>query len=102
MIVFRFLPLSDMQSAFLFTVIFPPPSARSEIFSRLNSPGTGRTTNADKSFVMQRIIGDIMLTDKLTDFIGGPEQQWIVFDDCIVLIPFQQHMVFSICRMFCP
>lgn len=54
----------DMQTAFLFAVIFPPPSAGPEIFASPDGPGTGFAANTDKTFIMEAVVGNIMLVDK--------------------------------------
>jgi len=62
----------DMKAAFFFTVVFPPPAAGSKIFSRSDGPGTGLTADADKTFVMQAVVGNIILLNVSPGLVSGP------------------------------
>ena len=79
-----------METAFFFTIVFPPPSSRTEILTGPHRPGTGRTADAHKSFIMQGIVGDIVLIDIIPDYCGIPMQQRVVFDHLVDAVPFDQ------------
>src|SRR5687768_16726001 len=88
-----------MQSAF-FVRSLPPPTASSCIFARFNSSGTWCTTDADKSFIMQSIIGHIEFFYVIQHFIVGPMYQRIELIQLPVLIPFYNGHILPVLRLF--
>src|SRR5579872_5077763 len=52
-----------MQAAFFFAIVFPPPSARAEVFTGPDRPGTGCTADAHKAFIVERIVRDVVPVD---------------------------------------
>jgi hypothetical protein len=61
-----------MEPAFFFIAVFPPPSARTEIFTRFNSTGAWGAANTYKPFLMQDIIRDLMLLNESFYFFCAP------------------------------
>jgi len=70
-----------MQTAFFFAIVFPPPTAGSEIFTGLDGSCTWRTTNTHKSSVMQYIVRYIIFINVSFHFFCGPVQYRVVFYD---------------------
>ena len=89
-----------MQAALLFTVVFPPPATGAKIFPRPDRPGTGRTTDAHEAFIVERIIGNILLVDIGTHLLAIPVKERVIFEDPIGLIPLDDLMVATFGRMF--
>ena len=58
-----------MQAAFFFAGIFPPPAAGSEVFAWLNRSGTWGTANTYKTLLVQGVGWNMMLLNKLGDFL---------------------------------
>jgi hypothetical protein len=88
-----------MQSTLFFTLIFPPPPARSEVFSRSNRSCTRLAPDAWKSFIMQWVVGDIVLFQKMLYLRQCPMKQGMDFDDLIALIPLDEIHIFPIWRL---
>src|SRR5687768_6829453 len=89
-----------MQPAFFFGCIFPPPATCAEIFAGSYGAGTGLTTDAYKTTVMQRVIGHIIFIDKLAYLLRSPMQNGIVLDHLVAFIPFDHRQIVAIGRMF--
>src|SRR5450432_899480 len=91
-----------MQSAFFPVRIFPPPPARTKIFSRTNRTGARLAANAHKTTVVQNIIGYVVFRNILENLFLFPMQQGIVFIELSCFIPFQQIQLIAIGGMFSP
>src|SRR3984957_7603879 len=91
-----------MQPAFFFTIVLPPPSSGAEIFTGADRPGAGCATDADKSIVVQRVIRHFVRIDVFSDSRRCPVQQWVIFDDLVVVVPFYHLVILPVRRMFCP
>ena len=91
-----------MQATLFFIGVFPPPSSRTKVFSGSYGAGAGSASDADKTPVVQNIVGYVVLIYIFLHLLGGPMQQRIVFDDLIAFVPLDQCMVFSLGGMFSP
>src|SRR5687768_16375371 len=76
-----------VQSALLSARFLPPPSTGSEILSGFERTGTGRASDASIAAVVQRIVGNIVLTDVGPDIIQRPIQQRIKLRQAVARIP---------------
>ncbi len=90
-----------MQTAF-FLRLFPPPPAGARIFSRLNGACTGCAANADEAFIVQLIVGHVMLIQVGQYFVVTPVDQRIKFIEVAMFIPFEDFHALPVFRLFCP
>ena len=70
-----------VQTALLFRIIFPPPAASPEVFSRLNGPCAGGAANAHKTPVVQYVVRHIVFVHVPPAFIQAPMQHRVVFNN---------------------
>src|SRR5580693_9066877 len=91
-----------MQATFFFAVVFPPPPAGPEVLACADSPGTGGTADAHKPFVMEGVVRDVVPVYVVFYRSGIPEEEWIVLDDLVTLVPFDNVMVLPLGRMLRP
>src|SRR5690242_19194744 len=89
-----------MQAAFFFSIVFPPPAAGAEIFSRPDGSRTWSAADANKSTVVQNVVGNVVFVDIVFYFFCCPMQQWVIFDDLVCFVPFNLCHVVTIARMF--
>jgi len=58
---------------------FPPPSPSSRVLSKLDGLSARLTTYACIAFVIQLVIGDLVLLDVSPHLVIGPIRKWIHF-----------------------
>lgn len=90
-----------VEATFFFVCIFPPPSSGAKVFAGSDGACTGCAADADKAFVVQRIIRYVELFDVVACLLGGPVEQGVEFDHLIGFVPFNGRQVFSGRGMFC-
>src|SRR6516162_5309422 len=90
----------DMQSTFLLACIFPPPTTSPEILTWSDGSGARRASDTHKTFVMKRVVWDLMVLDVISDFCIGPQKEGIVFKEGIIVIPLQDLHRLPVCGMF--
>jgi hypothetical protein len=91
-----FFGLLHMQPTFFFAIILPPPSSGAKIFTGPDRPGAGRAPDADKSLIVQRVVGYFVRIDVLPDRCRFPVQQRIIFDDLVVVVPFYYMVILAV------
>ena len=78
-----------MQATLLLIGFLPPPSSRAGVIARLDGPGTWCAANAYKTFVVQWVIGYIILSDKINKLFLFPMQQWVKLKNLVAFVPFK-------------
>src|SRR5690606_14287445 len=73
------LGLPCMQATFLFTLVFPPPTASSKIFAFSYRPGTRCTANARETFIVQSVVHNIIVFYVLLYVVQSPIKNWVEF-----------------------
>src|SRR6185295_7569661 len=61
-----------VQPALLELGVLPPPAAGANVLARLDGAGARCATNAGEAFVVQLVVGDLVLFDVGPDVVVGP------------------------------
>ena len=98
--LFRPIPIPDsltmhMQTRILFSMLLPTTSGRRGNLHRVGCAGTRGTANADKSAVMQYVIGNFLVVDIALYFFSCPMQYRVVFNDLVARVVFEDFQVLA-------
>ena len=89
-----------MQPALLFRGILPPPAAGPEVFAGADGTCAGSTADADKTFVVEGVVGDVVFLDKIFGLLKRPIENGMEFGEAEAAVPFNVIHVQAIRRLF--
>ena len=89
-----------MQSAFLFGGILPPPAPGAKILAGLDGAGAGCAADADETFVVEGVDGDMVGAGVVAHFVKRPIKQGVEFDELAFGVPFEGAHVAAVGRLF--
>ena len=88
-----------VETAFLFAIAFPPPTSGTKIFTFFDSAGTRSATYADKTFVVQYVVRNVVCFDNGFSILESPVEYRIVLKELLSIVPLEYREVFTGCTL---
>ncbi len=70
-----------MEAALFLCGLFPPPAPGPFVFAGVGDTGAGGAADRLEAFVVERVVGDLVLQDVLPDLGRGPVGEGVPFDE---------------------